>query len=223
MSLGFLQDFQGFRMNFFRQLRIGQRLALSFTVVVLLSLIIAGIGSHRLGKLAATTHVLVADRMAKVKVIGSLRNNINLMAQSSRNLLLFREPAEVTAELKAIEVVRGANDAAYTQLSQLVSEPKEQALLKATETARDGFRQSLQVFLGHIQRNDVNTAIEVLNNQLQPAQNAYLKAAGELGEFEFGLMTADAESSESSASTASQLSLALSLAGAAIAAFLAWV
>ena len=86
-------------MHLFRQLHIGQRLALSFTVVVLLSLIVAAIGSLRLGELANTTHFLVSDRMVKVKAIGGLRNNINLIAQASRigfirNLELPRINAE---------------------------------------------------------------------------------------------------------------------------------
>ncbi|MDI1261596.1 methyl-accepting chemotaxis protein [Aquabacterium sp.] len=210
-------------MHFFRQLHIGQRLALSFTVVVLLSLIVAAIGSVRLGELASTTHFLVADRMVKVKAIGGLRNNINMIAQASRNLLLFREPDQVAAETKAIETARSANDGIYDQLDKLLVKPESRALLKAVESGRDQFRQSLQAFLAHIEKNDVNTAIEVLNNQLQPAQIVYLKAAGALADHQFALMTAEAKSSEDSASNASRLSLGLSLAGAAIAAYLAWV
>ena len=210
-------------MHFFRQLHIGQRLALSFTVVVLLSLIVAAIGSLRLGELANTTHLLVADRMVKVKAIGGLRNNINMIAQASRNLLLFREPAQVAAETKAIETARNANDGLFDQLDKSLVKPESRALLKTVESGRDEFRQSLQAFLGHIEKNDVNTAIEVLNNQLQPAQTVYLKAAGALADHQFALMTTEAKSSEDSATNASRLSLGLSLAGAAIAAYLAWV
>ncbi|MGH6647826.1 methyl-accepting chemotaxis protein [Aquabacterium sp.] len=210
-------------MNFFRQLRIGQRLALSFTVVVALSLVIAVLGSSRLGELAATTHELVTDRMVKVKAIGGLRNNINMQAQASRNLLLFREPEQVATELKAIEEAKGNSNVAYERLNQLITDPKGRELLATTESARDAFRKELKVFSDHLAKNDVNTAIEVLNNQLQPAQMAYLKAAGALGDFEFASMTADAQQAEQGASNASRLSLGLSLAGAAIAAYLAWV
>ena len=210
-------------MNFFHQLRIGQRLALSFTAVVALSLIVAAIGSLRLAELATTTHLLVSDRMVKVKTIGGLRNKIDTIAQSSRNLLLFREPAQVAAELKVIEESKAASTAAYEQLDKLVKSPKGRELLAATESARDAFRKELQTFLGHIEKNDVNAAIEALNNQLQPAQVAYLTAADALNDHQFTLMTLDAKSAEDRAKSTSDLGLGLSLVGAVMAAYLAWV
>ena len=82
-------------------LKVSQRLALGFGMLIALLAIIAAVGVTRMTQLAAQIDEVVNDRYEKTALLSEMQNQINLQARAVRNMLLLTDPAEVKAEQSA--------------------------------------------------------------------------------------------------------------------------
>ena len=69
-------------------MKVGSRLALGFSTLIVIGIVVAVFGRIQLERLADEVQHLVDDRMVKVEQITEAINNINLIARSVRNIAL---------------------------------------------------------------------------------------------------------------------------------------
>ena len=186
-------------MGMFNKLQIGQRLALSFALVVALSLMSALLSTTRFDDLAHATKVLVSERMVHVRQVGQITDQTHLLAHSVSNLLLFREDSAIAKDLQTIQAAQQAIDGVFGQLQQSVTLPQARELLAQTQQARQRFSAELVAYLKQVQARDLGDALESLEQKLRPSQLAYQKALDDFKDLEYARMLADGEQAQASA------------------------
>ena len=204
------------------RLQIGQKLALSFAIIVIIGLISSLTARSMLHQVANTTDIVVSDRMVKVDLLMKMSENLDKASIATRDLMLLSDPAERAAMREQIAQAAKANATAFAQLSEGIKLPKGVALLEQSRTTRDRFKQELGKFLD-MADGDHDQAARQLLEVLRPAQRAYIVSNQALLDFEYELMRADGEGAAQRATTASWIVLSLSLGGALMAAVLALI
>ncbi|MDE2594248.1 MAG: MCP four helix bundle domain-containing protein [Burkholderiales bacterium] len=205
----------------FSKLKIGQRLGWSFGAIVLSGLIGSVVTRSVLSEVSDTTQKLVSHHMAAVQHLNDIKDNLNQVARSSRNLLLMTTPADLKSERDAIDAAIASNSKIYSQLDQMELDAKSEALIKTIEDTRKAFNTKLQTFLAAA-TDDRTAALDILLQQVRPVQLAYMKKADELTDLELAAMTASAKQVSDQAAFGSWLSIGLNLAAALMAGVLAW-
>ena len=203
------------------KLKIGQRLGLSFGFIVLSGLVGSVVCRSILHDVSDTTQVLVHQHMAAVEQLNGIKDNLSQVARSARNLLLMNAPADLKEERASIDQAIAANAKAYAELDKLTLEAKTEALLKETEADRKAFNDKLQTFL-LAATDDRTAALDILLQQVRPAQIAYMKRADQLTDLEVSAMKNAAQAVSAQARFGSWLSIGLNAIAALMAGVLAW-
>src|SRR5574343_852437 len=86
----------------FSTLKVSTRLTLGFASAVLLALAIAATGTVQMRRMAAEVDELANDRMPKVEKFTHLKDNLNTIARTARNVIIIHDPAIVAAEMEVI-------------------------------------------------------------------------------------------------------------------------
>lgn len=189
-------------MQHLSSLRVGQKFALAFAFVFALSLFSALYSRHVLADLSTRTHVLVSDRMVKVQQLAQVKDNLNQVARSVRNLLLFPEDEHQREQLGLIHEATAKNTALYATLDQSISLPKGRELLKQAESARANFGAELRKFEHMVSAKEFGKALELLGSALRPTQLAYQKSVDDLTDYQYQMMGEDGQYAESEAQQA---------------------
>lgn len=205
----------------FSKLKIGQRLAVSFGVIVIGGFIGSLVSRHMLNDVANTTQKLVDLHMTAITDIDQVKDNLGQIARSSRNLLLMSEATDLTAERDAIAHARSDNTKLYAHLDQLSLDKQAEQLLIEAEAKRKVFSQHLDVFL-QAATDDRTAALDILLKQVRPAQLDYMKVADALASNEVSAMKASAQEATQQASMGAWLAIGINLVAAAMAGVLAW-
>ncbi len=81
-------------------MKVGSRLALGFSTLIVIGIVVAVFGRIQLERLADEVQLLVDDRMVKVEQITEAINNINLIARAVRNIALTSDHQEMERRKK---------------------------------------------------------------------------------------------------------------------------
>lgn len=160
----------------FKNLRIGVRLGMGFSIVLLLMLSIAVISISRLASLNDDIDVITHDRYPKTVWGNDIINAVNITAQIVRNVLLFEDPKEIAAEINRIPPLSASIAESITHLEKTVTTTEGRSLLRAVNQTRAAYREDLQNVTGLIEENRKAEALSVLLTELRQSQDAYLAA-----------------------------------------------
>jgi methyl-accepting chemotaxis protein len=205
-----------------KNMKIGYRLSLGFAAIVALLVVIAFIGINRLSVLNHETEVIVKDRVVKVAMSNKIIDQINIIARSSRNILLMTEPAQVKKEIEQIAESRKAAVDLLADLDRVLVTEKGRAHLKAVTDARAPYADLTAQFLKHIEAGKKDDALKLLLNDVRPRQLAYFDALDKLNAYLSGMMNKSAAEVEDTYNMARMIMLALAAAAIAIAGLIAF-
>ena len=91
-------------------MNIGTRLRWSFALLTMLLLATAALGMLRLSALEARMRDVIDDKYPKTVLANDIIKNVNVIARSSRNLLLMTEPQQLAQERATIARAGGATE-----------------------------------------------------------------------------------------------------------------
>ena len=114
----------------FSSMKVGSRLALGFSTLIVIGIVVAVFGRIQLERLADEVQLLVDDRMVKVEQITEAINNINLIARSVRNIALTSDHQEMEEEKKRIDEARVRTAEIYAQLENPSTPRKAETCFK---------------------------------------------------------------------------------------------
>ena len=83
-------------------MKIGTRLRCAFALLTLLLLATAALGMLRLSSLELRMRDVIDDKYPKTVLANDIIKNVNIIARSSRNLLLMSEPQQLAQERASI-------------------------------------------------------------------------------------------------------------------------
>jgi methyl-accepting chemotaxis protein len=207
----------------FKNMKIGVRLGLGFALVLVLLAAIAFIGITRLAGLDENVHDIVHDKYPKTVWAGDVKDNINQIARSMRDLLLTNDKAEDQRELGVIQESNKVIKEQMEKLQEAIHIDKGKERLKTVEEARTTYTASEEEFLKLAAENKDAEGREFLFNTLRPEQLSYIKALDDLIAYQDDLMNAAGKDAEEEYSSARTLMITLGIAAALLGALIAFV
>ncbi|KAF0215071.1 MAG: methyl-accepting chemotaxis [Geobacteraceae bacterium] len=202
----------------FKNMRIGLRLGLGFSMVVLLMVMLGVFAINRLAGLDREIVKIVEDRWPKTVAANDIIDQINISARSLRNAILLDEPVEIQKELKRVTEAKEVVNNKLEELTQTIKSAEGKAVLKAVVDARAAYAEEQGKLVAMINAGDEAGAKKLLFGRFRQMQTAYLEATGKLIKFQAKLMDkagidATASYKNSRAMIMGMLTLAFVLAG----------
>ncbi len=207
-----------------QSMKVRTQLGLGFGIVILLMLIVGILAFSRINQLNQSVDRIIHDRYPKTVTANNLIDNVNQVARSSRNILLWTDPKKIDAEFSAIADARAANTTEYKKLEDTITSEAGIKLLDAATDQRKIFSTQLDRYL--VLAKDPaqkEAATTQLLTELRDAQLAYQKTITTLIEFQSNLMIEDGTAAEKMAESAQKLIGIISLIALLVAIFIAWL
>ena len=182
-------------------LKVSTRLALGFGILVLLIAVMGGSSMLKINAVDESLHRVVDDRYPKIASLNEIKNNLNQVARSMRNMLIMTSPADVKREIDRIASARNDNVERLDKLRAQIHAEKGKAFLAALVEARGKYAPTQDRFTELTAAGKTEEAKTLLVGELRPAQLAYFAALDDLIKFQVSLMadsTTDAEAAVAS-------------------------
>jgi methyl-accepting chemotaxis protein len=90
-----------------KNIKVGARLGMGFGAVLLLLVGITLVGTTRLSALNDGTHIMREDRYPKVVDAYEIMANVNQIARSMRNIIIYTDRDAIKKDLATIDVAKG--------------------------------------------------------------------------------------------------------------------
>ncbi|MEG2266461.1 MAG: methyl-accepting chemotaxis protein [Acinetobacter sp.] len=203
-------------------IRIGVRLGVAFSFILLLLMIIAVTSFNRVSSLGDTAEMLSGSRYQKTSAAANLRYYSTDMSRLVRNIILTDLPEKKADFKKDYEDVRARAAVATDRIDRLLTTPKGQELITAIRsTGREYLAFSDDVVaLGMEGRHD--EATQLLLGPHNQSQINYMKAIRNMAEFQESQMQLAGNEATNERHTAIALLVSVSVVAALMAAALAW-
>ncbi len=209
-------------MKLFQNLTLATKLGLGFGVVVLAGLMVAGYGSLSIMSAKDEITLLAEDRLVKVDQLGDMKDNVNLIALSLRNLALMEGKEGKDGEVKVVKDARAANAALVEKLLVTVNTEKGKALLVEIQANRAKYVETTDKAMALALADKATEARDVLFKEVRAAQAGYAKGLDDLLELQQKLMRDSAKHTQASATQATTVMLVLSVLAGVLGAAVAW-
>src|SRR5574343_1632821 len=181
-------------MQFLSHMRIGQRLAVSYALLILLLMAIGAYGAANANHLAKDLDRTANSSLVKIATANALASDVNIIARASRDLLLLDEARQIKKQKAAID---GAMQNLETHLGELqaqVDDDKERDIVAQVKERQARFLASVSKFLKVQADGSPDEARESLITDVRPAQQAYQEGLKSLVEAKFESARSLAES-----------------------------
>ena len=158
-----------------KNMRIGQRLALGFGVVIFLLLTLAGLSYLRIAGLNQEVGRMVDVRYPKTVVANKIKADVNEATRSMLNVLIMTDPSQIAKELANIEANNASAAKAIAELTATTTDPKAVEILKAIGVIRNRFIPGQTTFVGLINEDKKDDAMVKFMFSLRPQQGKYFE------------------------------------------------
>ena len=206
-----------------KNLKIGQRLALSFGSVVAVLVILATIAFFRIDHLDQAITLTNEDRYPKTVHAHVIKDELNETARYMRNTLLMTDPAEIRRELDGIGESSRVITHALNELEKTIQSEEGRKYMEALVDARGKFAPLKDRFVALMSDGLKEEAHALLFTELRPAQLAYMVGLEKLVDYQGQLMTQSGDEAHRMADQAKELVAALSAIAVVISLVLAFL
>ncbi|GAB4061655.1 methyl-accepting chemotaxis protein [Uliginosibacterium sediminicola] len=206
----------------FNNLKIGVRLGFGFGAILLLLLAVALVGYLRVSEINQNLGDLVNDKFPKTVWAGNVVDEINTIARVTRNAVILKDPELVRKELERIPEASRVIGDNMDKLEKHILSDKGKALLGVTKEARTAYRADLTRLVELIQAGKRDEAATLLMGDMRTHQNAYIKAIGELNDYQSNLVNDVAKEAEQIADATHTLLLVTTCMAVLVSSLLAW-
>ena len=174
------------------KLKIGHRLALGFTCVLAMVLVLAGTGIWRMHEAAQATDALVASSLRDERLLAEWRKAIELNAVRAVASLRSND----AAQQKALGADMTASSARAEEIQNgfvaSVKEPEMRALLDKLIATRKAYTDSRKVALQAVKAGDQAEALRHFDADTRPKLAAYLGSIQKITEHQAAIIDAEA-------------------------------
>ncbi|MEY2688614.1 MAG: hypothetical protein RL375_2812 [Pseudomonadota bacterium] len=156
------------------------RLALGFSALGALLVLISAIALIKVSAIGAEFDLVMKDRYVKINHATVVKNELNDAARALRNVFLLTDAAEVKQQFDELDASRKVIDEHLGQLKQTVVSVEGKALIDKVEAARTVYLQSREKLLEQYKAGQIDAAKTTLLKDNRPAQLAYMGSLDDL-------------------------------------------
>src|SRR5450830_1219187 len=197
------------------KLKLGNRLALGFGLVVVLLVAITGLAIQSLGVLHAGTELIVKNRYPQVVVANDIVLQISENAIAMRNILLVDDHETLLKEIQRIEDGEKSIDSNFLKLQQMLSSDMGRKSFQEIAALRATYETGQKEFLKMASTGATMDASQLLLTTLRSDQQNYINRVK--GYIKGGSIVMEKSSVEASEMYRSKTIVMLSMAAIAIA------
>jgi len=165
-----------------KNLKVGQRLALAFTLIGLVMALSGGFAGLQIWELRVELESIAARALPNTVIAGKFTVSLLDTTRMTRGILLADDPAMVQQEVQTAKKTFKDRAAYLALLDQNVKAPAARAQLEKVKAARLVYNPIAEQFLELAQGGQRARAKDLLYAQLRPAQLAYAEALERLVE-----------------------------------------
>ncbi len=210
-------------MNLLSKLNIGGRLAVGFGLLIAGSVAIAIYGRIALSDVSQELHLLTDDRIVKVTQARDIKDNLNQIARSLRNILIMTEAEQKAGEARTIEQMRAQNAELLSKLDDTIKSERGRQLLTAMSGVRSAYNSAVDKAAAAAIAGRIDEARTLLLNDVRPAQAAYFKSLDDLVTFQNELMVTSKKTTSDAVDQASVLMLTIAALCGVLGALIGWM
>ncbi|AKJ30924.1 methyl-accepting chemotaxis protein, partial [Caldimonas brevitalea] len=183
-------------------LKIGSRLALAFSVVIALLLVILGVGVSVLGQLSSAMDSAVDDRYAQIAMSNTIKSMGDKGALTIGRLLLSSTPEQAKKYMDEYALIRKANTENLAKLEKMVHSPETKAIFEEQSKARKEYGVVVRKVFDLIAKDQREEALAVYQNEMPGPQARYYALIDKMVDHQAQNMTTAAAEARNSASQA---------------------
>ncbi|HEV6963953.1 MULTISPECIES: methyl-accepting chemotaxis protein [Roseateles] len=205
------------------KLTIGMRLAAGFALVLALAALVIALASWRLGATAAATRQMMAEPLAKERLIADWNRNIN--AGVRRTIAIAKSSDSSLAQLFAEDQAQSTKSSGEMQekIKALVRTPEEQAIYDAIAKVRQEYIRSREEIVKLKKDGQAEAADKLLTDTFIPVSKAYLQRMQEFLDFQRAQIDKTAADIDAAAASGRAVLIGLGALMLALGAGAAWV
>ena len=162
-----------------KKLKISQRLAVAFSIMVLLLASLGGIGIWRSASQRAELSDVLQRRIPLNKALNTVLDQVNEQAIQNRNLVIFSSSDIKKSALDRIAEARSEVERQFKIVEEKINSTEGIALLEKMQVTRTEFLKSGNQFLSLVEQGQMPEATLFLEKDLRPTQRAYQAAITE--------------------------------------------
>ena len=210
-------------MGFFQHLNIGKRLAAGFALTLAMAVLIASAGIWRLNQVAADTQTILAQPLAKERMItewytqifSAVRRTAAIVKSSDPSLgPYFKQDAADSARVSA-ELVK--------QIEPLIAGEEENALFQKIGEQRKRYSAARDSAVKAKADGDQELATKILDESFTPTARAYQESVQQLVDMQRAHIAKTAEGIAATASFGGKLIVALTAFSVLLGALASWL
>ncbi|WP_303783855.1 MCP four helix bundle domain-containing protein, partial [Azovibrio restrictus] len=209
-----------------KNLKIGTKIGLGFAIAILFLITVSAIGISQLNELNKGVDNLVNDRFPKTVQANAIIDNINVVARSTRNMLLDPSEANIKQEIERITGPDGAS-AIITKnmeiLDKTLNLPRGRELFDMMSKARSEYRAHLGNFIELVKAGKREEATRLMFGELRTTQTTYMDAAMKLIDFQTELVEQQGKDAQETVARAQTLIISLAVAATVLAALVGFI
>ena len=204
-------------------LRIGQRLAIGFGVVISLLVILAGLSYTRLASLNDEMGALIHLRYANTVSANAIKADVNEATRGMLSVLVMTDPDQVRKELDNATQKSGNASAAVANLARSASDPEGVKILASLATIQNKFLPAQAAFTKLVLEDRKDEAMVKFMFSLRPQQAKYFEQLDKFIAYQNAAMTAAGDAAAAVTRRTQLLVLALAAVAACISLGVAWL
>ena len=198
-----------------KNMKIGTRLILAFSLIVILLLVNGGAAVITLRGLTAKFEDLVHDKLPKIEDTNQIIDHVNVIARANRNIYIFFDSKEtVDKETARIAESRKIIVGIIEKLQKTIKDEKSKQALQNVLASREKYVVEVDKYVSWIQAANLVEAKNMLLTSLRTVQQEYISNIDTLIDMQSKL--AEEATANASASSSRSTLLILVILGVAI-------
>ncbi len=167
-------------MNPLRRFKIGPRLAVGFSILVLLMAAVAALGAYQIRAVSQGMEALMQARYGKVELINDIQKLLMQQGVRLRNVVILTQPQDLETEFAEMEDTVSHISARMKQLNAALDEPQSKDLLAQSAQSRATWLEARNEVVRLVQARQQGEAVRHMVDVARPAHQAYYDALGKI-------------------------------------------
>ncbi|MEQ4512145.1 MAG: methyl-accepting chemotaxis protein [Dickeya sp.] len=204
-------------------MKLNTMIGAGFAVVIIIGFLVATFGKIQLRELSSDIQLLSQNRIVKLLLIQSYKDNMIVVTNSVRNMVMLTDVTKMSQERKKIDESVEKNAAIITKLKAMSSDSTGQRLIAHLADVRPDAVAALSKAIALAQSNRNEEARNVILNEMQPAQDKLIAAIDEIVTYQKTATTDLADDAENLSDSAGNTMFTLAIVAMLIGALISWL
>ena len=165
-------------------LKIGVRLALGFSVMLLIMVLISGIAMFNFVHINQKVNVITGDKYPKTVTLNDIDRNINVVARALRNAIITTDSADKIKELDRITAALDTVTKEMGDLEKSITSGDGKNLLRTIKDKRAAYGVVMKEVVDLIMANQNVEAGKLLITKLRPVQTPFFESVENMISFQ---------------------------------------